>query len=151
MSESTKKQSIYLRQKQSSNKHSKEGWGCWHPPQREAHQRGDLIHLHEAVLLGLSFPLAKIISFFTPEPTQDPPRCAYTSFGQDGVQRKALWEGYLGLWSDIPSLSDPEGFLYICIWGLPDPEDGNYVTSWSFAQAGLSPSSGPVLSLFHRR
>ena len=30
--------------------------------------------------------------------------------------------------------------LCMCNWGLPTPEDGEYVTSGSFAQAGLSPS-----------
>ena len=63
-------------------------------------------------------------------------------FDQDGFQSKAWWEGYLDLlWAGAPSLSDPAGSLCaMWSWGLPDPEDGRYVTSWSFAQAGLSRS-----------
>ena len=52
------------------------------------------------------------------------------------------------LWPGTPSLSDPEGSLCACVvGGLPDPEDGKYMTSWSFVQAGLSPSSDPAITL----
>ena len=35
----------------------------------------------------------------------------------------------------------------MCGQGLPDPADGEDVTSWSFAQTGLSPSSDPVITI----
>ena len=46
-----------------------------------------------------------------------------------------------------PSLSDPEGSLSTCVGGFPDPEDGKYVTSWSFTQAGFSPFFNPVIAI----
>ena len=90
------------------------------------------------------FPLANyLVLFLTPAGTQDRPQCVCTSYGQDGFQSKALWEGFLdSLWTGTPSLSDPRGVsLRMCSQGLSHPKDGKYVTSWSFAQAGLSPSS----------
>ena len=41
----------------------------------------------------------------------------------------------------------PLGSLCKYSWGLPDPEDGEFVTSWSFAQAGPSPSFDPVMTI----
>ena len=41
MGEHKEKQSIYLRQKQSSNTHPKEEYRCGHPPEWGAHERGE--------------------------------------------------------------------------------------------------------------
>ena len=115
----TENWSVYLRQKQSRNTHSKER-GCGCPPEWGAWQRGDLNYLYRIVLMDLCFPLASyLVLSFTPDQTQGPPQSAWASFGQDGFQCKAQWEAYLDLsWSGIPFLSDPEGSLFTCVIGV---------------------------------
>ena len=56
----------------------------------------------------------------------------------------------LSLWPGTPSFSDPEGSLRMCRWGLPDPEDGEYVTSLFFGQASLSPSLDCVITVVYK-
>ena len=73
MEEHTKKWSIFLRQKQGSNAHPKEKCGCGYSLEREACQRGDLIHSGRTVLPGLSFPLANyLVLFLIADQTQGP-------------------------------------------------------------------------------
>ena len=73
-------------------------------------------------------------------------------FSQDGFQSKAWQESYPHLlWPGIPSLPEPKGSLCTCsVGGFPDLEDGKYVTSWSFVQAGLSPSFDLVITMFNK-
>ena len=55
--------------------------------------------------------------------------------------------GLIMVW--CPLLFWPRGvFLHMWSWGLPDPGNRKYVTSWSFAQVGLSPSLPLPLPLF---
>lgn len=79
---------------------------------------------------------------FIPEQSQGPPVICMCLFWPSWILKQSIVEGLsrlimachpLPFWSRGVS-------LHMCSWGLPDLEDWDYVTSWSFVQVGLSPS-----------
>ena len=46
-----------------------------------------------------------------------------------------------------PPFLTPGVFLHMCSWGLSGPKDRKYVTSGSFAQAGVRPSLSPAITI----
>ena len=82
MGEHTEKQFVYLRQKQGRKTHlERKGVGI--PPNEGAQWRGGLNHLSRTVLPGLCLHLANyLVSFFTPDWSQDPPQHACSIFAK---------------------------------------------------------------------
>lgn len=122
MCKSTQRSS--LSEKQGSDTHPKEEYGCRCPPERRVCQRADLNHLHRTVLLGLCLPLANyLVLILTLDWTQDPPQYVCTSFGKDRFQSKGcrMASGLIMAWNSLPLW--PLGVLLrMCNWGaLLDP------------------------------
>ena len=121
---------------------AKEKWGCWCSPEWGLHKGGDLNYLYRTVLLGLCLPLAHyLVLSFTPDQTQGPslifmciiwPRWIPKQSMAERLSRLIMGWHLLSFW--------PRGVsLCICIWGLPDPEDGRNVTSLFFCPISAQP------------
>ena len=142
---------MHLGQKQSSHTHPEEEWGCGHPPEAGAPESWFKSRTWGSSSRSLSSFGQLPYCIFDTWPDPGPSLICVHIFWPRWIQERSLagrWSRLIMGWSPLSFW--PRGVsLCTCSWRLPGPEGGEYVPSWSFVQAGLSPSlilSSPLFS-----
>ena len=115
MEEHTKKQFVWVRQKQGRDVHTKRK-GAASPLMRRRTVKRQVNHLYRALLLSLCLLLANYLaSFSTPDLRYTSPTCMH-NFCQDGFQSRGIWASLDITYYEVAhTLFDPQGgFLHMC-------------------------------------